>query len=98
MTQVLWAIPSTVFLEDGDQNDKDSGNTRNSFTPHANSETEVALSLIYLVIRDTDFPIRPSLWNVMIEYQFRDILTIKAILFKQFHAIYSFLYQQICYN
>lgn len=41
MIQALWAIWSTVFMEDGDQNNKGSGNKGNSFNPHANSETEV---------------------------------------------------------
>lgn len=30
-----------MFLDDGDQTNKGSGNNRNSFNPYANSETEI---------------------------------------------------------
>lgn len=47
MTQVLWLILSTVFLEDGDANNKGFWNHRNSFSSQSNSETEVVSSTYF---------------------------------------------------
>lgn len=47
MTQVLYSILSSVFLQHGDQNNKGFGNNRNSFNPHGNSETEVVSSTYF---------------------------------------------------
>lgn len=46
MTQVL-SILSTVFLEDGDANNKGFRNNRNSFSSQSNSETEVVSSAYF---------------------------------------------------
>lgn len=46
MTQVLYSILSTVFLEYGDQNNG-FGNNRNSFNPHGNSKTVVVSSTYF---------------------------------------------------